>query len=177
MRVFFRHVVIIAMITFLLGCSSSFGYQVPNYEKIADKLTEKTARKMQEQKHLYLVGTGGGMMDDIQAMHMSFHLYQEVDLKTARELLVYVVNEYLAKINNNKEIRPYLHDYPFTPKNVEIRIWIYQPDGTSPALDKIYYISALEGILTYYLDLPETFSRKAICKETYEEALQTISSK
>ncbi|MGB7127855.1 MAG: hypothetical protein WBD50_02035 [Candidatus Rhabdochlamydia sp.] len=115
------------------------------------------------------------MMNDIQAMHMSFHFYQEVDLKEARELLVYAISEYLLDINSDEEIRPYLHEYPFTSKNVEIRIWIYKPDGTCPSLDKIDYISAIDGILTYYLDLPETYSRQAICKETYEEALKAIS--
>jgi hypothetical protein len=100
-------------------------------------------------------------------MLMGFHLYQEVDLKEARELLIYAVNEYLLDINNNEEVRPCLHEYPFTAKNVEIRIWIYKPDSI-----KISYISAIDGILTF--DLPET--RQTICKESYEEALQTVFS-
>jgi len=54
------------------------------------------------------VGTGG------QMMAMSFDYYQEVDLKTARELIVYDINEYLSVINGNNEIKPYLHEYPFT---------------------------------------------------------------
>ena len=65
------------------------------------------------------------MMDDIQMMAMSFNYYEEVNLKTARELTIYVINEYLSAINSNKELRPYLHEYPFTAKNVEIRIFIY----------------------------------------------------
>jgi hypothetical protein len=164
------------MFSFLFGCSS-LGYQVPDYEKIADAITEKTAKKLKEQKNLCLIGTGGGMMHDIYGMDMSFNYYQEVDLKTARELLVYAVSEYLSAINSNTEVRPYLHNYPFTAKNVEIHILICEPDGASPPLNKIDYISAINGILNYYLDLPETYSRQNICKETYEEALKIVNSR
>src|SRR3989344_2061400 len=150
MKFIFNIGVIMVMFSFLFGCSS-FSQLLPDYEKIAHKITEKTAKKLEEEKKLYLVGTGRKMMNDIQAMDMSFYFYQEVDLKTARDLIVYVINEYLAAINNHKRIRPYLHEYPFTAKNVEIRIWIFEPNGSDPPLDKIYYISAVDGILTYYL--------------------------
>jgi hypothetical protein len=78
----------------------------------------------------------------------------------------------VADINNNEEIRPYLHEYPFTAKNVEIRIFIYKPDGTYPPLDKIQCFSSINGILTYYLDVPEKYTFQALHKETYEEALR-----
>ena len=176
MKIFFTcGVIVVIMFSFLFGCSS-FWHPLPDYEKIADDITEKTAQKLKEKKDLYLIGTGGGMMNDIQMMAMSFDYYQEVDLKKARELLVYAVNEYLSDINSNEEIRPYLHEYPFTAKNVEIRIWIWKPDRSKPSSEKILYISAIDGILTYYLDFPEKYTFKAIYEETYEEALQAISS-
>lgn len=162
------------MFSFLFGCCSSW-HSLPDYEKIADDITEKTAQKLKEQKNLYLVGTGGGMMNDIQMMAMSFHFYQEVDLEEARELVVYAANEYLLDINNNEEIRSYLHEYPFTAKNVEIHIWVYEPDRSRLSPEKIYYISAINGVLNYYIRGLEEYSRVAICKETYEEALQAIS--
>jgi hypothetical protein len=159
-----------------MACSfyscSSLGYQSPRYVKLAHEITEKTAKKLKEQKKLYLIGTGGGMMHDIQMMAMSFHFYQELDLKTARELMIYTINEYLSDINDNTEVRPYLHEYPFTAKNVEIRIWIYNPDQSELPPDKIYCITAINGILNYYIRGPEEYSRQVICQETYEEALK-----
>jgi len=112
-------------------------------------------------------------MDDIQMMAMSFDYYQEVNIKTARELIVPVINEYLSAINSNKEIRPYLHEYPFTAKNIEIRIFVYNPDRSELSLEKIDCITSLNGMLKYYT---RSNPRQAICKETYEEALQAISS-
>ena len=174
MKLIFNFGVIVFVFSCVFGCSS-FGYQSPRYVKLAHEITEKSAKKLKAQKNLVLIGTGGQMMHDIQMMAMSFHFYQEVDLRTGRELIIYAINEYLSAINSNEEVRPYLNNYPFTPKNIEIRIWIYKPDRTHASLDKIYYISALNGILTYYLDLPETYSRQAICEETYEEAERAVS--
>ena len=139
MKLFFNVGVILFMFSFLFGCSS-FGYQSPRYVKLAHEITEKTAKELKEQKNLYLIGTGGQMMDDIQMMAMSFDYYQEVNLKTARELTIHAINEYLSAINNNKEVKPYLHEYPFTAKNVEIRIWVYNPNRSDLPLEKIYCI-------------------------------------
>ena len=115
-------------------------------------------------------------MHDIRMMAMSFDYYQEVDLQTARELIVYALKEYLSDINTNKEVKPYLQNYPFTAKNVEIRIWISKPDRSTPSPGKIQYMSAINGILDYYTREENQHSRKTICEETYEEALEVISS-
>ena len=115
------------------------------------------------------------MMHDIQMMAMSFDLYHEIDLKEARKLLVYVINEYLSEINSNVEVRPFLHEYPFTAKNVEIRIWAYNPDRSKLPPEKIYYISAINGNLNYYRRGPKKYTRQAICEETYAEALKLIN--
>jgi hypothetical protein len=161
------------MFSFLFGCSS-FGYQSPRYVKLAHEITENTAKELKAQKNLYLAGTGGQMMDDIQMMAMSFDYYQEVDFKTGRKLIVQVINEYLSAINNNKEIRPYLHEYPFTAKNVEIRIFIYNPDRSELPLEKIDCIECINGGLEYYT---RSNPRQAIYEESYEKAAQEIALK
>lgn len=45
-----------------------------------------------------------------------------MNLEEARRLYVEVVEDFLNRINNNKEIRSYLHDYPFTIKNLDLMI-------------------------------------------------------
>ncbi|HNA61539.1 MAG TPA: hypothetical protein PKW79_00475 [Rhabdochlamydiaceae bacterium] len=177
MKLLFRGGVILSMFLFFFGCHPSpLTYRSSRDEQLVDKITEKTAKKLKAEKNLYLVGTGGQMMHDIQMLAMSFDYYQLVDLNTARQLMVSTIKEYLLAVNNNTEIRPYLHKYPFTAKNLEIRVWVHEPNGANPPLDKVYYFSAIGGKLAYYLDLPETYSRQAICEETYEEALKVISS-
>ena len=160
---------------FLVGCSILID-RIPEYEKLADEITDNVAKRLKAQKHLFLIGTGGRMMDDIKMMAMSFQYFQEIDLKQARALLVYVIDEYLSPINSNERIRPFLHEYPFTANHIEIRIWIYQPDGHSLSSDKISYITAIDGVLAYYRYFEETYTLLAVGEETYEEALKALIS-
>jgi hypothetical protein len=161
-------------LSFFLGCSS-FGHQSPYYVKLAHEITAKTANKLKDQKNFYLAGTGGQMMDDIEMLMMGFYFYYEVDLETARTLVVYAIKEYLLEINNDQEIRPYLHEYPFTAKNIEIIIWIYNPDRSNLSSEKIYNISAINGLIDYYMRGSEKYSRQVICEETYEKALNFVN--
>lgn len=108
----------------------------------------------------------------IEMLAMSFNYYQEIDLNSARSLIIYSVNEYLSDINNNKEIKPYLSNYPFTSKNIETRIFIYGPDRRKLPPEKIGYISSRDGILRYYTRSDDDHP---ICTETYDEALGKIA--
>jgi hypothetical protein len=171
MKLLFNIGVILFVFSFLFECSF-FGYQSPRYVKLAHEITEKVAKELKAQKNLYLIGTGGRMMDDIQMMAMSFNYYQEVNLEQARKLLIYVINEYISDINNDQDVRPYLHEYPFTSKNVEIRIFIYGPDRRKLPPEKIGYISSIDGVLEYYTRADDDHP---ICRETYAEALSEIA--
>lgn len=170
MKCFLNFSLILIIFTFFLGCSS-VQYQSPRYIKLAHEITANTAEKLEEQKKLFLIGTGGRMMNDIQMMAMSFNYYCEVDLKQARELIVFAINEYLANINNNQEIRPHLHEYPFNEKNVDIMIFVYGPDRHKLPPEKIYCITSCNGVIKYYT---RSDRDHPICKETYEQALNEI---
>ena len=158
-------------------CYSCLGPSSEDYEKLADAITAKTAKKLRNEKGLILVGTGGRMMDDIKMMMMSFEFRKVVNIEIARKLLVDSVEDYLSEINISEKIRPYLHNYPVTPKNIEIVICFRNADGSKVASDQINIASAKEGKMFYYIDFPEKQTLKILCEETYEEALRAISAK
>ena len=148
-----------------------------DYEKIADEVTRNFARKMKKEKGLQCIGTGGGMMTDIQRMAISFQVFQEVDLVQARELLVSTTIEYLNAINGSKEVRPYLHNYPFKQEDVGIMIWVQEPNGDDMPEGKINFMSASRGVLLYKVSNGgEGYSSREIHKETYEEALKIVDA-
>ena len=167
----------VLLVSYFLLRGSPLLHQSPRYVKLAHQITAKMAKKFYAEKKLKTIGTGGGMMRDIQMMAMSFGFYQEVNLAQARELATYAVKEYLAAINADPEIKPYLHDDPFTPKNIAIRIWFFQPDGRKLPSGKIDYVCVLEGELRYYSDLTDPSLVRTIHREKYEQALQKVSSR
>ena len=149
-----------------------------DYERIACRIEKAFARKMKSEKGLECIGTGGGMMSNIQRMAISFQYFHEVDLDQARRLLVCVANEYLNAINSCKEVRPYLHNYPFREENIQIRIWIKKPNRDDVLFNEIEYIFFVNGMLKYYLPNDEkTRAEREIHRETYEEALKIVDSK
>jgi hypothetical protein len=146
-----------------------------DYEQIADQITAKTGKQLKKEKGLALVGTGGRMMNDIQMMAMSFYLYHEVSLEEARELVVHIGGKYLKNINECEEIRPHLHDNPFTAKNIEIRIWASNPDRTNLPPDKIFCFTINKGLVSYFTRKLSYYN--PLLEETYEEALEIVSNK
>ena len=149
-----------------------------NYERIADGITAGVALKVKKEKRLQCIGTGGGMMSNIQMMATSFQFFHEVNLDEARELVVTATSEYLTAINGSKELRPYLEIYPFGPKNVEVMIWIKEPNGNNVPFDKIDFVSAVNGVLKYDLpDDPQTHADRELHRETYEEALKIVNER
>ncbi|MBS0628415.1 MAG: hypothetical protein JSS09_09425, partial [Verrucomicrobia bacterium] len=138
-------------------------------------MTKKTIEKLSQEKQLRVIGTGGGMMGDIYKMSLSFQFFHQVNLEEARSLLVDVVDMYLKDINETKSIRPYLHNYPFTPKDIEIDIWIKNSDYSNVSHNQIDYIIATKGELHYHLPLEAgTYKRRLFHKETYEEGVQIL---
>ena len=110
------------------------------------------------------------MMDDIKKMTMGFQYYGEKSVDEARELLVYSVECYLTAINENEEIRPYLHNYPFTSKNVEVDIYFRKIDGHTVPIGEINVASSNQGLVTYFIDNPEGTALQEYHEESFEEA-------
>jgi ribose 5-phosphate isomerase RpiB len=69
--------------------SSCNTYRPSRHVKIADKITAEVAKKIEKETNLHLCGTGGGMMNEIRMMAMSFDYCNELTIEQARELLVY----------------------------------------------------------------------------------------
>ena len=112
-------------------------------------------------------------MNEIQMLALAFDYYQPVSLEEARELLVYAVDEFVAAINADEKIRPYLGNYPFQPKNVEIRLFIHNRDGHNVKPGDLYVVTAVNGQLNYKID--DKPYLKTIHKESYEAAVAELA--
>ncbi len=166
-------ILIIIINLFILNhsCNTS---DIPKHEKIANEITRSTSKKLKAENGLYLIGTGGSMMNDVKMMFMSFNYFNTIKIHKARDLLVHCVEEYLLNINNNEKIRPYLHDKPFGPKNIKIDIWFRNSDNTIPSIGELQCVSFSRNKISYYIIDEKGGLGKSILEETYEEALARI---
>ncbi|HSW87007.1 MAG TPA: hypothetical protein VLG49_05870, partial [Rhabdochlamydiaceae bacterium] len=123
------------------------------------------------------IGTGSQMMDEVEMLAMDFQFFNTLEIDEARNLVISAVNEYLAEINNNQALRPYLVNYPFEAKNLIIDIWMRNPDRSSPAIGQIQLVSAFKGIIKYRIKTQNAILGKIIHSETYEEAINRLNEK
>lgn len=169
---------IFSILFFLSGCNNfSSEYEPPEYEKLADRITLKVSDKIEKEKGLHLIGTGGGMMNKIRMMAMSFEYNKEITMEEGRELVIYCVNEYLSAINSNEELRPDLVHYPFTPQDVDIALYICRPDRSDVPMGQLSVVAEREGVVAYKVFEPYPVVIKRIREETFEEAVQLLNQK
>ena len=115
-------------------------------------------------------------MDHVRMVALSFHCYRETDIATARGMLVRAAQECLEAYNNNDEIRPYLANYPFEPKNIEIWMWFYQPDRRDLPPECLQFAIAINGKISYDDIDPETLLSHTMHKESFEEAVRIVNA-
>jgi hypothetical protein len=132
--------------------------------------------QMERELGLVCVGTGGEMARDIQSITLKFVSHQRVTIDEACALEVEVIEKFLEAINRDKEIRPYLREYPFTAPRANISISFTQPNG-EPYTDGIVvgYVFQGRGFIFY-----EKRSKEGLLsdlgEEPYEAALKIVQN-
>ncbi len=107
------------MLLLLLAPLSVFG---ANYVKMSERIVKRYNKEVAKPKKLYLSGSGGAMMNDIQRVILNFQSCELLNINEARTLYVEMMEDFLSRMNENEKIRPYLHDYPFGVDNFDLMI-------------------------------------------------------
>ena len=79
----------------------------------------------------------------------------------------------MTLINNDKDIKEYLKDFPFTYKNLTIHLNFYDKTGESLTDGHLTYCFLHNGKIVL-CSLKEDYYAKEKIIETYEEALEKI---
>lgn len=163
------------MLYLLLSVLCSF-YKEPKHCKLSDRIFIPYNKELKKEKHLYLVGSGGAMMDDIQKVNAHYVSYDRLTVEEARRLYVDVVEGYLSRYNQNEEIRPYLHNYPFTINNFKIMIGFENENHQHMDKGFVALVSNREtkGVIYYASYDHETKKFNKIYEEPYETAREIV---
>ena len=161
------------LIILCYGCVLFFKPEDPASvrEHATNIITKKVATQLSNEKKLLPCGSGGQISHGVKNLSLTFFYRNPIEIEQGRELLIAGVNKFVTAVNADELIRPYLVNYPFEPKNVEIVISLQNPDGSEIIPGKLTYMAAREGFFTYYIEDPETQRLITIYKESYEEAL------
>ncbi len=152
------------------------GYTVSKKERTADKVLLKASKTIERQTGLTCIGTGGRMMYDVEMLALSFQQEGELDVAGAREKVIKAGEIFLEEINSCEELKKYLKPCPFTAENIAIRLFIVDTDRNYLPVEKLQYVSALDGTIRYVADYPGRIKSYQLAEETFEEARKKVQS-
>jgi len=104
---------------------------------------------------------------------VGFRINQPISKEKARQILLECAQDYIQEINNKKELRPYLRDYPVTAKNIDLSLSIHDRNGDQVFYPNIGYASLSMGKLRYTTrDINDPENVNTVERETFEEAVK-----
>ncbi len=169
-------------LSILLACcvvlGSSYGGRnvsafYSEHETIAYKVTEEVARALSKRYNLDPCGVGGSIQDDVKQLALSFNCYRTLSIEEARDLIVSCALEYLEAINDDPELKPHLHDYPFTADNIEFSIFISYPDRSDVEPGELCSVYILKDRITYQAEGRQD-PLEIVHRESFEEAVRLV---
>jgi hypothetical protein len=122
------------------------------------------------------IGGGGGGDQGFWLMDLGFQ--RENSLLTeeqARKLIVQVVNDFLTDVNQEESLRPYMRDYPFTSKNVDIAIFNADKEIGDTYHPFIRVVDSNQGKVGYLTEEEgQIYGYKSEKYETWDEAVAIL---
>lgn len=165
------------LLLFLTGCDQLCPpIEPPTKSSLIHLVRTKTVKQLKFEHELYACGTGVQAMYQIEMLALSFDYFKPVEIENGRELLITALDTYVANINDEKKIHSHLGHYPFTPKDIEIRIFIRNLDGSDLPPGRLTSVSSYEGVLRYRIFDPKTNRTTDVYEETYAEAKQKLAA-
>jgi hypothetical protein len=168
-------IIFILFVTVCFSCGRGSGCR---YCDLADNLMNAYSKEVRKTKNLLLFGSGGSMTTDVRVLSPSYEYLGNMDLCQARFLYIETVEGLIRKVNNNEEIRPYLHNYPFTEKNIALAIGFIDKQENRVKEGYIALVFMLDnenGLIYYNIYNSETEMLETIYIEPYEEALKIVN--
>jgi len=154
----------------LSACANS-----PMHIQQANKIIDSFTKEIKVRSNLLLFGRGGAFMNDIQEFDLDYFSYRNVSVEESRVELVTNVEILLSNINRDYEVRPYLHDYPFTFSNIHFGL-VYT-DKCTNSWTKAPYIASttlIEGNIYYDIYNIQKKKLETVYQEPYAEALRIM---
>lgn len=159
----------------LLFLSLSISGHSMTYSEMAGKIRSEYAREVKKTKGLDATGFGGSMLTCVRIISIDFLSNQKVDVDEARKIYVDLVEGFARKINADKKIRIYLHDFPFTWKNTLFTLSFQEKNGKKFA-DHLSFIFMAKEKIYYCIYNEKTQRYDDYHIEYYTDALLKINS-
>lgn len=127
-----------------------------------------------------LWGHGGGFMNQINKIDLSFYIKKEKSLDEMRDMIVNLANDFITQVNSNNEIKQYLVEIPFSSDHLKLSVALFDKNrkfilnSEESKEKKISLVSLIENDIYYKAAHKEGSPMQLICKETFQEAIEKV---
>lgn len=140
-----------------------------------EKVKNRALRKIREKYPvLKLAVIGGGGVTNFHNITFYFDCKELKSVSEARKMLVDVCEITLGEVNANKKLRPYLSNYPFKARNLDIAIFFAGQYGEG----KLYCVNQINDRVDFesknYTKVSVTHSW-VFLTESYDEAKKKVA--
>ncbi len=147
------------------------------YIKYAKEIMNPFIEECEKKYHLDCIGTGGRFANNVGEIEISFIAYRKGSIEEARTLEVNLIEKILAQINAHEKIRPFLNNYPFESKNIDISVAFRKEDNSCYTDGSVVLVFLARNKLFYKTEDPKTENRIDLYDEPYIDALKIVNSK
>lgn len=112
----------ISFLVTLFQLVASIGYGHPDYVKAYDETAGREIHRLFAKEGLAIFGSGGAFPDRISEPSYYVFSSKKMEEEEAVEYFQKIFKQMLMSINNSKEIRFYLFEYPLTDQSLSL--WI-----------------------------------------------------
>jgi hypothetical protein len=161
-----------------IGCNQR--EQGPDPTKVAHQIGKKYADTYKNDG-LILEVFGRGCEGGLDEITLSYKSKQHVHLEKSRRILIENSRRLIDLINGDEKITSSLGYYPYTLKNLDLRIHFIDENGdeyTDGAICGVHYFyspSSNKTCVMYRIYNPSEGRREVILEETYEEAERIVN--
>jgi hypothetical protein len=175
MKILIVFIIAIIISLFVYAYSKEDPY-LSDAEKGVNTLLAQAAKQLEKKYHMKVIGEGAGMPRRvINLLILSFRINGSLTQDEARKLLVECVEEFLQIANSDEKIRPYMKNFPFTPENLDLSVFIYDKNGQDIYNPALGLAASRHGKLFYKTYNKGSFGYASEIEESYEEALKIVN--
>lgn len=146
------------------------------YPIYVHQIQDRIGEIVKKQYQLNCCAVGGSMPDDVQSIKIEFQSKKPATVDEARVLMVEILQIFHKEVNQHKNVRPFLREYPFSISRLKLAIHFdarYFGEKEVESVDHVFMSQT--GI--YYGRRGKTFEdRIELLEETYEEAVKKYNN-
>lgn len=141
-----------------------------DYSKMSDAIVSQYLKTIP--REIEVVGLGGSFTGEVRYVRTAFKIKAKVDPNQARNVIVPEAKKIMALFDASKKIRPYLHNFPFTHRNVSYSLSFRDKRGEYYTDGSVAFACICKDGISYAVHNPITNQFEDILVESWDEAVK-----